>query len=107
MNHQEHEEQARKLEAFHDKHHYVQPPEWLRKEAEAETTAKLQATDTTPTYDVGRYTAQVDERGTLVLAGAGKRITLSADEAYKLLVVLHDTHRALLHKLTHEDQRPE
>jgi hypothetical protein len=105
MNNQEYEEQAQKLEAFHDKHHYVQPPEWLRKEGE--TTAQLPATETTPTYEVGRYTAEVDERGTLVLAGAGKRMSLSADEVYKLLVVLHDTHRALLHKLTHEDQRPE
>jgi hypothetical protein len=51
---QEHEEQARKLDQFHDRYHQQKPPNWLQ--AEAEGTARKDA------YDVGRHANEIDER---------------------------------------------
>lgn len=53
---QEHEEQARKLDQFHDKYHQQKPPNWLRAEAEAEETTR------TDIHDVGRHAIEIDEQ---------------------------------------------
>src|SRR5205823_14708218 len=53
---QEHEEQARKLDQFHDRYHQQKPPGWLKAEAEAEGTARTDA------YDVGRHANEIDEQ---------------------------------------------
>jgi len=53
---QEHEEQTRKLDQFHDRYHQQKPPGWLKAEAEAEGTARTDA------YDVGRHANEIDEQ---------------------------------------------
>jgi len=53
---QEHEEQTRKLDQFHDKYHQQKPPNWLRAEAEEEATARTDA------YNVRRHALEVDEQ---------------------------------------------
>lgn len=53
---QEHEEQARKLDQFHDKYHQRKPPNWLRAEAEAVETTR------TDTHDAGRHAIEIDEQ---------------------------------------------
>lgn len=96
-------EQEQTLNQFHDRYSHQKPPDWLTAEAEAgaEKTAKKH------TYELGQHTVELDSQGTLVLYGSGTRLSLSADEAYKLLVVLHDKHRDMLYKLTHQSQSSE
>jgi hypothetical protein len=53
---QEHEEQARTLDQFHDKYHRQKPPDWLRAESEEEVAA-----NTTPA-DSGRHTIESDDQ---------------------------------------------
>jgi len=55
---QEYEEQARKLDQFHDKYHQQKQPNWLNTkiEAEGEGSAKTGA------YDVGRLSIEVNEQ---------------------------------------------
>jgi Asp-tRNA(Asn)/Glu-tRNA(Gln) amidotransferase C subunit len=55
---QEYEEQARKLDQFHDKYHQQKQPNWLNSEVEAEA----EGTATTGTYDVGRRTIEIAEQ---------------------------------------------
>ena|SRR5438105_411810 len=94
-------EQAQTVEQFHDRYSHQKPPNWLRAEAEVEGTAKQ-----THTYDLGQHTVELDSQGTLVLYESGTRMSLSADEAYKLLVALHDNHRDMLYRLTHQESEP-
>ena len=100
MSNQEHKEQAQGLGKFHDKYSSQVPPDWLKAEADAETVGK------TYFYDLGHHTVELNEQGTLVLYESDTRMTLSADEAYKLLVWLHDNHRATLHQLAHPTDEP-
>lgn len=53
---QEHKEQTRKLDQFHDRYHQQKPPSWLEDEAEAEETARKGA------YDVEQHANEVDEQ---------------------------------------------
>ncbi len=55
---QEYEEQARKLDQFHDKYHQQKQPNWLNTKVEAE----VERTAETGTYDVGRRTIEIDEQ---------------------------------------------
>jgi hypothetical protein len=100
MSNQEYREQTQGLDKFHDKHSSQVPPDWLKAEAEAETVGK------TYVYDLGHHTVELNEQGTLVLHESETRMALSADEAYKLLVWLHDNHRATLHQLAHGTDEP-
>jgi hypothetical protein len=102
MSEEEHEEQARKLDEFHDKHSYQTPPDWLKAEAEAEVA---EAAKKPHTYNLGDHTVELDEQsGVLTLSGFGQRTRLSADETYRLLVLLQDNYREMLHKLARPDQ---
>ena len=105
MSNQEYEEQTSGLSKFHVKHSYQVPPDWLKAEAEAE--AEPETVGKTYFYDLGHHTIELNEQGTLVLHESDTRMTLSADEAYKLLVLLHDNHRATLHQLAHQTNEPE
>lgn len=49
---------------------------------------------------------ELDEQGTLVLSESGTRMTFSADEAYRLLVLLHEKHREALRQLAHPTDEP-
>src|SRR5438445_12773944 len=98
MSNQEHEEQAQGLGKFHDRHSHQVPPDWLK--AEAEPVGK------TYFYDLGHHTVELNEQGTLVLHESDTRMALSADEAYKLLVLLHDNHRETLRQLAHQTDEP-
>ena len=100
MSNQEYGEQTQGLSKFHDKHSSQVPPDWLKAEADAETVGK------TYFYDLGHHTVELDEQGTLVLHESDTRMALSADEAYKLLVLLQDNHRATLHQLAHQTDEP-
>src|SRR5437667_9995537 len=100
MSNQEYKDQAQGLGKFHDKHSSQVPPDWLKAEAEAETVGK------TDVYDLGHHTVELNEQGTLVLYESDTRMALSADEAYKLLVWLHDNHYATLHYLAHRRGEP-
>ena len=100
MSNQEYEEQSQGLGKFHDKHGYQVPPDWLKAEADAETATK------THFYDLGHHTVELNEQGMLVLHESDTRMALSADEAYKLLVLLQDNHRATLHQLAHQTDEP-
>jgi hypothetical protein len=53
---QDHEEQARKLDQFHDKYHRQKPPDWFRAEAEGEVPVH------TPPAESGRHTLEIDEQ---------------------------------------------
>jgi hypothetical protein len=53
---QEREEQARKVDRFHDKYHRQKLPDWLRAEAEVEVTAE------THPYDVEQRTIESEEQ---------------------------------------------
>jgi hypothetical protein len=92
-------EQGHTLDQFHDRYLHQKPPDWLM----AEGTAQKRHT-----YDLGQHTVELDEQGTLLLyESGGPRMALSADEAYKLLVLLRDKHGDMLYKLTHQNQRSE
>ncbi len=54
----EYEEQARKLDQFHDKYHQQKQPNWLNTKVEAE----VEETARTGTYDVGRRTIEIAEQ---------------------------------------------
>ena len=98
MSNQEYGKQTQGLGKFHDKHSSQVPPDWLKAEAETATKTRF--------YDLGHHTVELDEQGTLVLHESDTRIALSADEAYKLLVLLQDNHRATLHQLAHQTDEP-
>ncbi|SRR5258708_37829202 len=53
---QEREEQARKVDQFHDKYHHQKPPDWLRAEAEVKVTAE------THTFDVEKRTIESEKQ---------------------------------------------
>ena len=103
MSDQEHNEygpeQARQLDKFHDRFTYQKSPNWLKDEAKAEEKDYI--------YNLGYHTAELNKLGTLMLSEPGTRMALSAEEAYKLLVWLHDNHLDTLYKLTHQHQDPE
>ncbi len=103
MSNQEHNayssEQARALDKFHDRFGYQQVPQWLRDEAKAK--------EQDDTYNLGDHTAELNKLGMLVLSEPGTSMTLSAEEAYKLLTWLYDNHRDTLYKLAHQSQNQE
>ena len=98
MSNQEYEERAQGLSKFHDKHSYQVPPDWLK--AEAETEPEPETVGKTYFYDLGHHTVELNEQGTLVLHESDTRMALSADEAYKLLVLLQDN------QLAHQTDEP-
>jgi hypothetical protein len=53
---QEHEEQARTLDQFHDKYHRQKPPDWFRAESEEEVAAN------SPHAASGQHTIESDEQ---------------------------------------------
>lgn len=106
MSYQEHNEQARALNKFHDKHSYQKPPDWLSAEAKAEGEAKA-PTNKTYLYDLGQHTVEIDQQGRLVLHEADTHITLSAEEVSQLLVFLHDDSPATFPQSAQQANEPE
>ncbi|SRR6266487_1314357 len=93
------QEQARALDQFHDRFAYQKMPDWLRDEAKAKEKDDI--------YKLGYHTAELNKLGTLMLSEPGVCMTLSAEEAYNLLMWLDGKHRDTLYKLTHQHQTQE
>ena len=83
---QEYEEQARKLDQFHDKYHQQKQPNWLNTKAEAD----VEATAKTGTYDVGRRTIEVDAATIAVLAIVSELLPEQIQEQLRTIVTLHE-----------------